>query len=132
LLILAPASGTVSASEQRQVIRLTASQYQFDPGIIRVQKGQQVTLDLHSVDVVHGIYIDGYELQTEFEPGKAGRLSFTADQSGTFRIRCSVTCGALHPFMIGQLQVDPGLRFSRIMGSVLLAAAAGLLWRKTV
>jgi len=55
--------------------------------------------------VVHGLYVDGYDVETVAEPGQPGRIVFVADRPGTFRLRCSVTCGDLHPFMVGKLRV---------------------------
>jgi heme/copper-type cytochrome/quinol oxidase subunit 2 len=47
------------------------------------------------------------------DPGQTASLTFVADQPGTFRLRCSVTCGALHPFMIGKLNVGPNELLAR-------------------
>jgi heme/copper-type cytochrome/quinol oxidase subunit 2 len=49
-----------------------------------------------------------------------------ADQPGSFRFRCSVTCGALHPFMIGKLNVGPNWLLWKAAGAALLAAFAGI------
>jgi len=61
------------------------------------ESGDHVTIDLVSTDVVHGLYLDGYDLNVTADPGQTATLSFVADRSGSFRFRCSVTCGALHP-----------------------------------
>lgn len=117
-----------SSPAQEQVIHLQASQFVFDPGDITVQFGQGVRLDLASQDVVHGIYIDGYELELTSEPGQVESLQFTADQAGTFTIRCSVTCGPLHPFMIGKIRVLPDFKWIRLLAGSTLAVIAGVLW----
>ena len=78
-----------------------------------------MTIELAATDVVHGIYIDGYGLSLEADPGKTERMIFTADRPGSFRFRCSVTCGSLHPFMIGKLQVgENSLLWRRRPGAV--------------
>jgi heme/copper-type cytochrome/quinol oxidase subunit 2 len=109
-------------------LRIAASQYEFSPGVISVNHGDQVTIELASTDVVHGLYIDGYELEVTADPGQNATLSFMADKSGTFRFRCSVTCGPLHPFMIGKLKVGSNTLLWRGMALAVLAAAVGL-WR---
>jgi nitrous-oxide reductase len=84
-----------------------------------------VTLEVVSTDVVHGIYIDDYGLETSADPGQTARLSFIADRAGSFRFRCSVTCGALHPFMIGKLKVGSNTLLWRGIGLAFLAVIAG-------
>ncbi len=70
-------------------------------------------------------------IDVRFEPGNTRNVEFVADRSGKFRFRCSVACGALHPFMIGELVVSPNLPFLRAVGLVFVVAAATLfyLWR---
>lgn len=109
-------------------MHIAAAQYNFSPGIIRVDQGDQVTIELESMDVVHGLYLDGYDLEVTADPGQTTSLSFIADKSGTFRFRCSVTCGPLHPFMIGKLKVGNNTLLWRGMALAVLAAAVGL-WK---
>ncbi len=109
-------------------LRVTASQYEFGPGVISVNRGDRVTIELVSTDVVHGLYLDGYDLEVTADPGQSANLSFIADKSGTFSFRCSVTCGPLHPFMIGKLQVGNNTLLWRGIALAVLAAVVGL-WR---
>lgn len=109
-------------------LRIAASQYEYSPAVISVNQGDRVTIELVSTDVVHGLYLDGYKLEVTADPGQTASLSFIADKSGTFRFRCSVTCGPLHPFMIGKLRVGNNILLWRGMALAVLAAAAGL-WR---
>jgi heme/copper-type cytochrome/quinol oxidase subunit 2 len=109
-------------------LRIAASQYDFSPGVISVNQGDQVTIELAAADVVHGLYLDGYDLEVTVDPGQTASLSFIADKSGTFRFRCSVTCGPLHPFMIGKLKVGNNTLLWRGIALALLATVVGL-WR---
>ena len=102
-------------------IRVSASSFEYAPAVIAVNPGDQVTLELASSDVVHGLFVDGYELNVTAEPGQPARLTFVADRPGVFRWRCSVSCGPLHPFMAGRLKVGPPLTF---YAAVVLAAMA--------
>ena len=118
-----------STQPVERYFRVEASQFAYSPGVLQVNPGDQVTIDLVATDVVHGIYIDSYELQASADPGQTARLTFTADQAGLFRFRCLVPCGQLHPFMLGKLQVGPNQLFLR---AVLLSLAGLLLvlWKK--
>ncbi len=86
-------------------IKIEASRFAFTPGTIRVNPGDRVILELTASDVVHGLYLDNYDISITADPGQSVRMEFTADQVGSFRFRCSVACGDMHPFMIGKLLV---------------------------
>lgn len=128
VLVLLFAPATARAEPAHRMIRLEASQYQFEPGVVKVQRGDRVTIELVATDVVHGLYLDGYDLEITAEPGQTARLTFVANRSGTFRFRCWISCGAMHPFMIGKLQVGVNPLFWGALGLTLAAAGAGLVW----
>lgn len=111
-----------------RTIHVVASSFAYSPEQIRVNQGDLVTIELTSSDVVHGFYLDGYDLQFTADPGQTAQITFTAHQPGTFRFRCSVTCGDLHPFMIGKLHVGPNQLLWRAAGLAIIAALAGV-WR---
>ena len=104
--------------------QVAASNFAFSPAEFYVNPGDQVTIELSATDVVHGLYIDGYDLEISAEPGKPAKLSFVAENEGIFRLRCSVTCGDMHPFMIGKLRVGPNTLLWRGIGITLLAIFA--------
>lgn len=108
------------------VIEIEASQYAFLPAVVKVARGQEVVIELSSLDVVHGLYIDGYDLRVTAEAGRPARMAFVADRPGSYRMRCSVTCGPLHPFMTGWLRVDPEGRGVRFFVGIAFALSAGL------
>ncbi len=114
------------ASPTEHNFRIEASSFVYSPASIFVNPGDLVNIDLVSTDVVHGIYIDGYDIEITADPGETVRMSFTADRPGMFRFRCSVTCGAMHPFMIGKIYVGPNTFLWRTLGMAILAAFAGL------
>lgn len=109
---------------KNQVIDIQASQFQFDPGTIKVKHGDQVTINLTSLDVAHGIFLDGYGVDLKVDPGQTKSFTFSANRSGSFRFRCSVSCGALHPFMIGKIRVGQNLIFLRGVGLSAIAMIA--------
>lgn len=132
VVLLWPA-GTGRASVVHH-IDLDSSQYAFEPGRIEVQTGDEVVLKLTASDVVHGFYLDGYALETRVEPGISQDIVFVADQPGKFRFRCSVSCGPLHPFMIGELVVTPNVPFWKAALVILLLLGGMLvyLWQANV
>lgn len=113
-----------------RTFRIEASQYAYNPGEIAVNPGDTVTIQLVSTDVVHGLYIDGYDLSLKADPGQTATLTFVADKPGSFRFRCNVTCGAMHPFMIGKLNVGANMTLVRAIGLVLLGVVGAMMFAK--
>ena len=106
---------------QERTFRVEAGQFAYSPSELNVNPGDTVTIQLISKDVVHGLYVDGYDISIEADPGQTTTLSFVADKPGSFRFRCNVTCGAMHPFMIGKLIVGSNNWFIRSIGLAALA-----------
>ena len=105
-----------------------AESFAYSPAVLTVNPGDRVTIELASTDVVHGLYVDGYDLNIVADPGQPATLTFVADKSGTFRLRCSVTCGALHPFMLGKIKIGTNLLFLRGVGLTFIALLGSLLY----
>ena len=110
-----------AAPPQARTFRIDARQFAYSPSELQVNTGDTVTIQFTSTDVVHGLYIDGYDISVEADPGQTKSLTFVADKSGSFRFRCNVTCGAMHPFMIGKLTIGINDRFYRSIGLAVLA-----------
>lgn len=113
-------------------IDLEASRFDWQPEVIHVNRGDQVVFNITSADVVHGFYLDGYQVNQTILPGRTTRVSLTADRAGKFRFRCSYTCGNLHPFVIGELVVEPNTPFTGALALTLLTAAGtlGFVWTR--
>jgi len=106
---------------QERTFRIDARQFAYSPSELQVNEGDTVIIQLVSADVVHGLYMDGYDVSVEADPGQTKTLSFVADKPGSFRFRCNVTCGAMHPFMIGKLNVGSNNWLFRSIGLAMLA-----------
>jgi heme/copper-type cytochrome/quinol oxidase subunit 2 len=113
-----------SIAPQERIFRLDARQFAYSPSELNVNAGDTVTIQLVSTDVVHGLYVDGYDVSIEADPGQTKTLSFVANKPGSFRFRCNVTCGAMHPFMIGRLTVGTNQWLYRSIGLAGLAVIA--------
>jgi plastocyanin len=119
--------------------------YEYDPPVIRVNRGDTVRLKFVAEDVVHGFYLEGHDLDATAAPMRSAvqllrpstgkretleEVSFAATREGKFRFRCSQTCGYLHPFMLGELIVRPnrllpvsiGLTVGILLGGFLVAS----------
>ena len=110
-----------AVAHQERTFWIDARQFAYSPSELAVNPGDSVTIQLVSTDVVHGLYIDGYDLAVEADPGQTATLTFTADKPGSFRFRCNVTCGAMHPFMIGKLTVGTNDWLLRSAGLAVIA-----------
>lgn len=116
-----------SIATQEHTFRIDARQFAYSPSELRVNTGDSVTIQLVSNDVVHGLYVDGYNVSMEADPGQTTTLTFTANKPGSFRFRCNITCGAMHPFMIGKLTVGSNNWLYRSLGLAALAVIGMLV-----
>ena len=115
---------------QERTFRIDARQFAYSPSELKVNPGDKVTFQLVSTDVVHGLYVDGYDISIEADPGQTATLTFVADKPGSFRFRCNVTCGAMHPFMIGKLDVGTNNLLFRSIGLAALAIMGVMISKK--
>jgi plastocyanin len=84
--------------------RWEVSTYRWDPSLIVVHQGDEVTLQVLGVNgALHPARIEGYNLSFEVKRGQLSTVSFVADKVGTFQILCS----AHQPSMTGWLVVLP-------------------------
>ena len=119
-----------SVVPKERTFRIDARQYAYSPSELHVNPGDMVTFELVSTDVVHGLYVDGYGVSLEADPGQTATLTFVADRPGSFRFRCNITCGAMHPFMIGKLTVGANHWLYRGIGLAILATLGVIMWTK--
>ena len=146
---LLPAFQRGTAPEpQRRDFDVVARKYAYDPPILTVNQGDEIHIRFASRDVIHGFYLEGYDLDAIADPGKSGfrlrhpsqtgefspvqEMVFKADKRGKFRYRCSMTCGYMHPFMMGVLLVQPNTLFGSASGLMLGLLMGGFLlaWPK--
>ena len=88
-----------------QVIRISASTFEFKPSEITVKKGVPVTLELVSQDRHHGFHLSEFHLRADIKPGVVERVRFVPDKIGKFTFFCDVFCGDGHEDMSGTLTV---------------------------
>ncbi len=128
LLLTAWAPAAVGTARVTQDVKVATFQFGFTPNVIHAGVGDTILIHLASRDVAHGFYLDGYGIEERVEPGQTKEVRFVADRAGTYRFRCAVTCGSLHPFMIGQLVVEPNVPFGAAALVVIGTGIAGYVW----
>ena len=130
-----------SSGGRRRDFHIRARQYAYDPPVITVDKGDEVHIRLSSLDVTHGFFLEGHDIDGLIESGKTGfkvrhpskgkefspveEIVFIANRPGKYRYRCSHTCGTLHPFMQGEMIVRPNYPYLAAVGGavgILIAA----------
>ena len=80
----------------------------FQPREIRVPAGAEITFLSTSVDVIHGLHIEGSRINMMLIPGQVARNSYTFDEPGRHLMVCHEFCGAGHHLMAGEVVVvDP-------------------------
>jgi heme/copper-type cytochrome/quinol oxidase subunit 2 len=120
---------------------IRARQYSYDPPIINVNRGDTIHIKLKSLDVIHGFYLEGHNINVhifpmapfmrirdELQPDgyrPVDEILFTATKFGKFRYRCSHMCGTLHPFMQGEFIVGPNYPYHAGIGAAVGICLAG-------
>ena len=87
-------------------IDMIARQWDFNQATITVNEGDQVKLNIRSVDVTHGFAIFEFGVSERLTPGKTTTVEFTADKKGEYTFFCTVLCGKGHNGMRGKLIVE--------------------------
>ncbi len=131
LVVPLPLSAFAAPAPQTREITIDARAFAYAPASIEIHRGDIVNLTLEAMDAAHGLSIDGYDINLQAEPGQSAHATFVADKAGRFKFRCSISCGPLHPFMIGELKVDPALPLGRALAAMLFATLGALafFWR---
>src|SRR4051794_20763913 len=77
---------------EEQIIRVSASMFEFKPSEIIVMKGVPVTLELVSEDRNHGFKLPEFHLRADIKAGVVERIRLVADRPGTFAFVCDFFC----------------------------------------
>ena len=67
-----------------RTFRIEASRFEYSPAVLSVNPGDRVTIELVATDVVHGLSIDGYDLEIDGRSGPDGTADF---RGGSSRVR---------------------------------------------
>jgi len=80
-------------------------------------KGQSVSFDLYSADVIHSFWVPAFLFKMDVVPGrqKQNHFTLTPDRSGTFDGRCAELCGVYHSRMLFNVKVTDQASFDAHM-----------------
>ncbi|MFA4820552.1 MAG: cupredoxin domain-containing protein, partial [Candidatus Aenigmatarchaeota archaeon] len=95
-MITAPTLSASTLPFPVKEFNMTAKKFEFMPGMITVNKGDDVVINALSLDVTHGFSIPEYNIIETLSPGVTKTIRFIADKAGWFTFSCSVYCGSGH------------------------------------
>ncbi|MGI8990523.1 MAG: cytochrome c oxidase subunit II [Bryobacteraceae bacterium] len=80
---------------------------------LKVPAGKEVSLILHSRDVIHDFFVRELRLKQDIVPGMDIPYRFRAEKIGTYEIACSELCGLGHSQMRATMEVMSQGEFDR-------------------
>lgn len=86
-------------------VHLVARMWAFDPAEIRLPAGADVDLYVSALDVTHGVYVAGTDVNLMAVPGSVNAARLRFDRPGTHAVICHEYCGIGHQFMAGRFVI---------------------------
>jgi cytochrome c oxidase subunit 2 len=86
-------------------VRALGQQYSFTPACILVPADTPITLRATSADVIHGILIQGSNVNTMLVPGYVSEQSMRFERTGDYLMPCQEFCSFGHEGMWGKVKV---------------------------
>ena len=90
----------------RYEVVIVAQAWAFQPSEIRIPAGSEVTFISTTVDVLHGIHVDGTRVNMMLIPGQVSRNTYFFEEPGEHLLICHEFCGAGHHIMSGRVVVE--------------------------
>ena len=97
----------IQVAPGRYEAHVVSKTFSFKPGRLKVPKGSVVDFYVTSTDVVHGMYIDGTEVNLMAIPGAVTYAQARFEKPGKFQILCHEFCGLGHQDMAAVVEVTP-------------------------
>ena len=97
--------GSVLESNGNVTVRAIGQQYSFTPACILVPAQTPITLRATSADVVHGIFIQGTNINTMLVPGYVSDQFMRFEKTGDYLMPCQEFCSFGHEGMWGKVRV---------------------------
>jgi len=97
--------GTAAEPDGTVTVRAIGQQYSFTPSCILVPAQTPVVLRATSADVVHGILIQGTNVNTMLVPGYISQQFMRFEKTGDYLMPCQEFCSFGHEGMWGKVKV---------------------------
>jgi cytochrome c oxidase subunit II len=107
-----PNLGTVVEADGTVTVRAIGQQYSFTPACILVPAQTPITLRATSADVIHGILIQGTNVNTMLVPGYVSEQFMRFENTGDHLMPCQEFCSFGHEGMWGKVRVIDKTEFA--------------------
>jgi cytochrome c oxidase subunit 2 len=104
--------GTAAEADGSVTVRAIGQQYSFTPACILVPAQTPITLRATSADVVHGILIQGTNINTMLVPGYVSEQFMRFEKAGDHLMPCQEFCSFGHEGMWGKVKVIDKAEFA--------------------
>jgi cytochrome c oxidase subunit 2 len=88
-------------------VRIVATQFAFVPRCVPVPANRRVMFRFASADVIHGMLIDGTNVNTMIVPGYISQVNTTFSEPGDRFVPCHEYCGLGHGGMWSMVRIVP-------------------------
>jgi cytochrome c oxidase subunit 2 len=106
--------GSALEADGSVTVRAIGQQYSFTPQCIVVPAETAITLRTTSADVVHGLLIEGTNINTMLVPGYVAELPIRFKAPGEHVMPCQEFCGIGHQGMWGRVKVVDKAEFAKL------------------
>jgi cytochrome c oxidase subunit II len=100
------APGVRQTGPGRYEVVIVGQAWSFNPAEIRVPAGAEVTFLSTSIDVLHGLHLEGTRVNMMLIPGQVSRVVHTFREPREYMVICHEYCGLAHHAMVGKVVVE--------------------------
>ncbi len=114
-------SDIIANHKDAYVVNVTAAQYQWtcqhpkynivEGNSCHLPLNQDVTINLHSNDVIHSFWVPEFRVKQDAVPGYPTSMHFKPTRAGSYHLICAELCGPGHAYMRENLYVLPAAQF---------------------
>jgi cytochrome c oxidase subunit II len=104
--------GSLLEPDGAVTVHAIGQQYSFTPSCILVPAQTPITLRATSADVVHGILIQGTNINTMLVPGYVSQEFMRFEKTGDYLMPCQEFCSFGHEGMWGKVRVIDSAEFT--------------------
>lgn len=90
-------------ADTARVIEIVARRFEFEPEVIPLRVGEEVILQVTSIDYLHGFSIPSLAIRADIAAGQTFRATIRPPRAGTYVIVCDNFCGDEHDDMSGKI-----------------------------